>query len=357
MHRTSDYHFELPEAQIAQAPADRRDGSRLLVVGQDGLADGHFSDIVDQVPAEAVLVVNDTRVIAARLQARKATGGAVELFLVEPVEDDEALWRCLARASKPIRVGAVLDVLAGERVCASAEVTQERDEHGHIVVRLSQPALEVCREAGDMPLPPYIHRPGGSTPADLERYQTVYAAMPGAVAAPTAGLHFTSELLERLRARGIEVAPLTLHVGPGTFAPVRTEDVSAHKLHFERYSIPEATAALASSGRPVVAVGTTSVRALEASADDDGTVRAGSGRTDLFIRPGHHFRVVDHLITNFHLPESTLLMLVSAFAGYRRVMAAYRHAVATGYRFYSYGDSMFLSRMEDSMTTSNGGAP
>jgi len=355
MHRTSDYHFDLPDAQIAQVPADRRDGSRLLVVGDRGLAHRSFADIVELVPADAVLVVNDTRVIAARLQARKATGGAVELFLVEPAGDDDTMWRCLARASKPMRVGAVLDVLAGDRVCARAEVIGERDAHGHLVVRLSTPALELCREAGDMPLPPYIHRPAGSTPSDRDRYQTVYAAVPGAVAAPTAGLHFTPALLDELRTRGVEVAPLTLHVGPGTFAPVRTDDVEAHKLHFERYSIPDATAQLVSSGRPVVAVGTTSVRALEASARDDGAVRSGPGRTDLFIRPGYPFRVVDHLITNFHLPESTLLMLVAAFAGYRRVMEAYRQAVGAGYRFYSYGDSMFLSRMADATTTANGG--
>lgn len=344
MERTSDYHFDLPEQQIAQQPAPTRDASRLLVVRGDQREDRSFADLVELLPKSSVLVVNDTQVIPARLMARKPTGGAVELVLVEPTGEGALEWRCIAKASKPIRQGVELQVLEGEEVVASAEVTAARDVHGHVTARFSIPALDVCTRAGAVPLPPYISREDGSKHEDRDRYQTVYAREPGAVAAPTAGLHFTDELLHAIRGRGIEVAALTLHVGPGTFAPVRAENIDEHRLHDERYTIPERTAELVRSGRPVVAVGTTSVRALEGSAQKYGRVEAGPGRTDIFIRPGFEFQVVDHLVTNFHLPESTLLMLVCAFAGYEPVLAAYRHAVASGYRFYSYGDAMYLSR-------------
>ncbi len=367
MDRKSDYQYELPPGQIAQAPADRRDGSRLLRVRPDGVDDLRFPAVVDLLPAGAVLVVNDTRVIPARLHARKDTGGEVELLLVEPGpptpavpplrgerepqtqtgerELEPTIWRCLARASKPLRAGARLTVLDrqgnGDR---EVVVVSGRGEGGVIEVDFGADLDGLLARCGEVPLPPYIERPGGATEADADRYQTVYAQVPGAVAAPTAGLHFTPELLAAVEARGATVARLTLHVGPGTFVPVRDDQLSSHRMHAERYHIPEATAALVGSGRPVVAVGTTAVRALEAAAQATGRVAAGAGSTDLFIRPGFRFRVVDHLLTNFHLPGSTLLVLVCGFAGHARVMAAYRHAVAAGYRFYSYGDAMWLDR-------------
>ena len=234
MRRTSDFAYDLPEEQIAQIPADRRDASRLLVVGSESVDHRRLAEIVDVVPNVAVLVVNDTRVIAARLAARKPTGGAVELFLVEPVDAGDHCWRCIARASKPIRDGAVLDILEGEKVCAQAKVVAERDAHGHIVVELSKPALELSLEAGQMPLPPYIARPDGTTAADLERYQTVYAAQPGAVAAPTAGLNITEEILEGQFSSGVDIPRLNLQFRPGKFAPERTDENNAHSLHFKR---------------------------------------------------------------------------------------------------------------------------
>jgi S-adenosylmethionine:tRNA ribosyltransferase-isomerase len=338
MWRVADYHYDLPPEQIAQAPCDRRDASRLLHVVGDGLADRVFTDIARLVPDGAVLVVNDTRVIPARLAARKPSGGAVEILLLEPVDParPDGPWTALARASKPIRPGLLLAVAGG----ASARVLAV--DSGTLTIELDRPPLDVAERSGEVPLPPYIER--APDPADRERYQTVYAAAPGAVAAPTAGLHFTPELLAALEARGIARATVTLHVGLGTFAPVRTDSLRDHRMHRERYTIPQATAALIASGRPVVAVGTTVVRALEAAASGPRRVAAGPGSTDLFIGPGFTFNVVDHLVTNFHLPGSTLLVLVSAFAGYHRVLAAYRHAVAAGYRFFSYGDAMLLAR-------------
>lgn len=335
MHRKSDFHYELPPERIAQRPADRRDASRLLVVKDHGLVDAGFPDVIEHIPADAVVVVNETRVIPARVRARKAeTGGAVELLFVEPA--GEGAWRCLGKSSKPIRAGARLAV--GDAVLT----VRERDGR-ELVVELDGDVESFLEAHGEPPLPPYIDRADGSEGADAERYQTVYARVPGAIAAPTAGLHMTHDLMTRLQARGCTIARLTLHVGLGTFTPVRVEDLDRHVMHRERYEIDEATAAAVNSGRPVVAVGTTAVRALESAADEAGNVRAGASDTALFIRPGYRFRVVDHLITNFHLPESTLLMLVTAFAGYERVMNAYRHAVASGYRFFSYGDAMFLT--------------
>ncbi len=359
MLRKSDYWYDLPEDRIAQVPADRRDGSRLLQVAEPPV-DLRFPQILELLPADAVLVVNDTRVIPARLRARKVTGGEVELLLVQPrtsVGPDalrasptaepatSGAWMCLARASKPLRPGARLTVLDRDGArAAEVTVASARGEAGVIDIDLGPDVDALLERCGDLPLPPYIERPAGSTAADRERYQTVYARAPGAVAAPTAGLHFTPELLAAAEARGCAVARLTLHVGLGTFLPVCDDDLAAHQMHAERYHIPEATAALCSSGRPVVAVGTTAVRALEASALATGRVAAGDGATDLFIRPGFRFQVVSHLLTNFHLPGSTLLMLVAAFAGHARTMAAYAHALAAGYRFYSYGDAMWVDR-------------
>jgi len=345
MDRTSDYLYPLPADRIAQVPADRRDGARLLRVGADRVSDLGFADVVDLLPAGAVLVLNDTRVIPARMRARKATGGEVELLLCEPVAGGR--WRCLARAAKPLRAGAPLDLLDGSGATAAVvTVSAGRGDGGAIEVDFGDRLDELLERCGEVPLPPYIERPGGPTAADRDRYQTVYAAVPGAVAAPTAGLHFTDPLLDTLAGRGVAIARLTLHVGPGTFVPVRGDDLAGHRMHGERYHISADTAALVDSGRPVVAVGTTVVRALEASALAHGRVVAGDAVTDLFIRPGFRFQVVDHLITNFHLPGSTLLVLVAAFAGHARVMAAYHHGVAAGYRFYSYGDAMWLDRAE-----------
>jgi S-adenosylmethionine:tRNA ribosyltransferase-isomerase len=326
--RPSDFHYELPEELIAQEPPAERDGARLLCVDGRGLRDARFAELVDAVPAGAVVVLNDTRVIPARLRGHKSSGGAVELLLVE--QTDTLRWLALARSSKRLRTGTAVALAGG----GEARIAAERSDDGLIEVELSD--ADVVDRCGEVPLPPYIRRPRGATAFDRERYQTVFARAPGAVAAPTAGLHFTPELLARIAARGCALAYVTLHVGPGTFAPVRVDDLAHHVMHAERYEIPDRTAELVASGRPVVAVGTTVVRALE-SGDRRGVTR-------LFIRPGFRFRVVDFLVTNFHLPESTLLMLVSAFLGHQRTMAAYRHAVEQRYRFFSYGDAMFGER-------------
>jgi len=352
MFRKRDYHYDLPPEQIAQHPAERRDGARLLVVREgerageregdgDGLEDRWFVELPGLLPEGAVVVVNDTRVVPARVRTRKAaTGGAVELLFVEPAEGGG--WSCMARPKKGLREGMELIAERGGRKLVVAG--SARDER--VVVEVEGDVYGFLDEAGELPLPPYIARDGGPEVEDKERYQTVFAQAPGAVAAPTAGLHFTPAVLDALRARGASLATVTLHVGLGTFAPVREDDLARHVMHRERYHVPEETAALVASGRPVVAVGTTVVRTLEAAATGARQVRAGAGDTDLFIRPGtgFDFRVVDHLVTNFHLPESTLLMLVSAFAGVDRIRAAYAHAVAAGYRFFSYGDAMLLTR-------------
>ena len=342
MHRRSDYHYDLPPDRIAQHPAERRDASRLLVLHPDGQAeDRTFADVVGLVPDGAVVVVNDTRVIPARVRAKKASGGQVELLFVEPV--GQGAWRCLARARRPLRAGQELHPLAPG--APPLTVVEGRADDTTITVAVPGDALAFLDAFGEVPLPHYIER-AAAAPDDRARYQTVFAREPGAVAAPTAGLHFTPALVAALEARGVAIARVTLHVGLGTFTPVRAEDLAEHVMHRERFEIPEATATLVASGRPVVAVGTTVVRALESAALGPRRVAAGPGETRLFIRPGTGFRfqIVDHLITNFHLPESTLLMLVSTFAGRERVLAAYRHAVAAGYRFFSYGDAMWLTR-------------
>jgi len=363
LHRRSDYQFDLPAAQIAQHPAARRDGSRLLVVppAPGPLADRAFTDLPDALPPEAVVIVNDTRVVPARVLTHKATGGAVELLFVEPVEPGAATaapvppghgaWRCLARARRPLRPGQLLhpEVPAAAAPLPPLMVVDQRAADGTVAVAVPGDVHGFLDAHGQLPLPPYIERAGGPSADDRERYQTLFARDPGAVAAPTAGLHFTPAVLDALAARGATVAPLTLHVGLGTFAPVRGDDLARHVMHVERFTIPAATAGLVESGRPVVAVGTTVVRALESAATGDHRVAPGPGRTALFIRPGtgFRFRVVDHLVTNFHLPESTLLMLVCTFAGVERILGpagAYRHAVAAGYRFFSYGDAMLVAR-------------
>lgn len=340
----ADYDYDLPPELIAQAPAARRDAARLLCLERTGNALRHSR--VDELPALLrrgdLLVFNDTRVRPARLACRSETGGAVELLVLAPAAD--GTWSCLGRPAKRLRPGMTL-VLPGEWGTARVRL---RTAPGRYAIQLPAgvdvPAL--LDAAGELPLPPYIRRPHGPEPADRERYQTIYAARDGAVAAPTAGLHFTAELLAALEAAGIERAFLTLAVGPATFLPLRVEDARAHDLEPEWAEIPAATVAAierarAAGGR-VIAVGTTTVRALESAARRPGGLTSGAFAAEAFILPPFTFRVVDGLLTNFHLPRSTLLMLVSAFAGRERVLAAYGQAVAARYRVYSYGDAMLI---------------
>ena len=327
--RVSDFDYELPAELIAQHPAPRRSASRLLHLEPGGrLHDLAFDDLPQLVDERDTLVLNDTRVMKARLFGRKPSGGQVEVLVERIVAPRVAL--ALMRAGHAPKAGT--KVLIGD-VQASVE-----GREGELYrVCFSEDVERVLERHGSVPLPPYItHPPGGE---DLERYQTVYAARPGAVAAPTAGLHFDERMLDRLRSRGARIATLTLHVGFGTFQPLRTDSVEAHRMHRERYSVPDETLQ-AIAGRRTLAVGTTSLRALEAAAATGET----SGETDLFIYPGYEFQVVDRLLTNFHLPKSTLLMLACAFAGRDHILRAYQHAVEQRYRFFSYGDAMLIER-------------
>lgn len=345
----SDFDYDLPQGSIAQEPLPVRDASRLLVLDRRTGAVEHraFRALPDLLRRGDLVVLNDTRVLPARLLGRKPTGGRVEVLLLERRGGDEGApeWECLARSSKPLTPGARIELGAG----LWATVLDRKRESFLLRFEDDQGApLHRLAAVGETPLPPYIHRSPQDPrrPLDRERYQTIFARRPGAVAAPTAGLHFTSEGLEALHRHGIEVAFLTLHTGAGTFFPVRTELVEEHHMHAEPCEVPEATAGAVDrarrSGGRVVAVGTTVVRALESHATERGAVHSGSGRCDLFIYPGFSFRVVDALVTNFHLPRSTLLMLVSAFAGRENVLASYGEAIRMGYRFYSYGDAMFI---------------
>lgn len=336
----SDFDFDLPPDLIAQTPAAERTASRLLHVQGHHLDDLHFSDLPRLLLPGDLLVFNDTRVIKARLRGHKATGGKVEMLIERFLGPHDALVQI--RASHPPPPGSIVHIGSGaQAVAVRIGERHERFFYAHLEADLWQ----VLDAHGEIPLPPYIHhRPDDS---DADRYQTVFARTPGAVAAPTAGLHFDAPLLAQLDALGIETAFLTLHVGAGTFLPVHGDDIETHRMHSEWYSISDETVAAIDRTRKrggrIVAVGTTATRALE-SAAASGTLRAGSGETSIFIRPGYRFAVVDRLITNFHLPRSTLMMLVSAFAGYEPLMAAYRHAVAARYRFFSYGDAMLLER-------------
>lgn len=345
MFAPTDYTFELPPELIASAPAAARDASRLLHVPCDGPpADHAFPDLVDLLPADAVLVANDTRVIPARVLGTKDTGGNVEVLFMEPegeAPEGMSSWRCLAKARRALRPGQRVQITGSD---VALTILSERAGDGSLLVGAPGDALAFLDAHGRIPLPHYMNR--DATAEDRESYQTMFAQKPGAIAAPTAGLHMTPAITERLAAKGIALTTLTLHVGWGTFAPIRATDLREHVMHRERFDIPAATAALVGSGRPVVALGTTALRALEAAATAPRTVTAGPGATDIFIYPGsgHSFRAVDHLVTNFHLPESTLLMLVCAFAGTDRVLAAYRHAVSARYRFFSYGDATLVHR-------------
>ena len=343
--QTSDFDYKLPPELIAQHPAVERAGSRLLHLdGAAGEFRGRmFRDLPQLVAPGDVLVLNDTRVIKARLLGRKASGGQVEA-LVERVLDHERVLAQL-RASKPPRAGSRLEFANGAGNVNAAEVIGRHDQFFELRFIDCDDVFALLERAGSTPLPPYInHSPVDD---DDERYQTVYARVPGAVAAPTAGLHFDGTLLAALAARGAELAYLTLHVGAGTFQPLRNENLAEHHMHGEWYSLPQATvkaiAAARHAGKRVLAVGTTSLRALE-SAAADGELRAGDGETHLFITPGYRFRIVDRLLTNFHLPRSTLLMLVSAFAGMDNIRRAYQYAIEQRYRFFSYGDAMLIER-------------
>ncbi|WP_282286321.1 tRNA preQ1(34) S-adenosylmethionine ribosyltransferase-isomerase QueA [Pseudomonas sp. PS02302] len=338
MH-VADFHFDLPESLIARHPLAERRGSRLLVLdGPSGeLSHRHFADLLGYLRSGDLMVFNDTRVIPARLFGQKASGGKLEI-LVERVLDEE---RVLAhvRSSKSPKPGSRILIDGG----AEAEMVARHE--ALFELKFAEPVLPLLERVGHMPLPPYIDRPDEAE--DRERYQTVYARNAGAVAAPTAGLHFDEPLLEAIRAKGVATAFVTLHVGAGTFQPVRVERIEDHHMHREWLQVDpavvDAVVACRARGGRVIAVGTTSVRSLE-SAARDGELQAFAGETDIFLYPGRPFHVVDALVTNFHLPESTLLMLVSAFAGYRQTMAAYATAVAEGYRFFSYGDAMFITR-------------
>ena len=339
--RRADFQFELPPELIAQAPLPERSASRLLVLdGATGaVADRHFTDLPSLLRPNDLLVFNDTRVVAARLFGAKPSGGRVEIFLERAVGERRA-W-VQARASKPIRPGLVVNTAGGEIRVVERASTPAGD-----LWEIETPieVLAFFEAHGAVPLPPYIGREAGAE--DRARYQSIFARAPGAVAAPTASLHFDAELIARLDALGVRRAEVTLHVGAGTFQPLRVDDVRDHVMHAERYEVPQslvdAVQACRAAGGRVVAVGTTVARALE-SAAAAGELAAGRGDTRLFITPGYAFRVVDALITNFHLPESTLLMLVSAFAGRDAVLAAYAHAVRGKYRFFSYGDAMFIT--------------
>ncbi|MDR2208281.1 MAG: tRNA preQ1(34) S-adenosylmethionine ribosyltransferase-isomerase QueA [Azoarcus sp.] len=333
-----DFDYALPAHLIAQAPLAERDASRLLVVGRP-LADRHFADLPEFIRPDDLLVFNDTRVLHARLFGVKESGGAVEVLLERSLGPHEALAQ--VRASRSPRAGATLRLADAFDVTVQGRV----GEFFHLRFPQGENLVDLIERYGKMPLPPYIQRE--AVEADEGRYQTVYARAPGSVAAPTAGLHFDERMLETLAGCGAKSAWLTLHVGAGTFQPVRVHDLAEHRMHRERYIVPPATvdavAATRRKGGRVIAVGTTSLRALEAAACH-GELVAGEGETELFILPGFRFRVVDALITNFHLPRSTLLMLVSAFAGRETIRRAYAHAIDRGYRFFSYGDAMFLTR-------------
>jgi S-adenosylmethionine:tRNA ribosyltransferase-isomerase len=339
------FDYELPSELIAQEPAEPRDASRLLVLDRERGAwqDRGFAELAELLRPGDCLVANRSRVIPARLLGVAEPGGqAVELLLLRPVGDER--WEAMVRPGRRCRVGARIALAGG---AARVHVVGEGSLGTRVVaIEAPWPVRELMERHGLPPLPPYIGRHDAPKPEDRERYQTVYAREDGSVAAPTAGLHFTPELLERLARRGVPVHYLTLHVGPGTFRPIRAGRVEDHRLEAEPIDIPAATADAVErarcEGRRVVAVGTTTTRALEWATGEDGRVRARTGPADLFIRPGHRFRVVDALVTNFHLPRSSLLVLVSAFAGRELVMAAYRHAVEARYRFYSYGDAMLI---------------
>lgn len=340
-----DFDFPLPPELIAQHPAAERSGSRLLHVCGQRLADRQFADLPTLLKAGDLLVFNDTRVIKARFFGVKESGGQVEVLLERIVDANHAIAQI--RASKSPKPGTRLRLADAFEVVVTGRAGANNEFFALKTVDRNS-LWDLAEQHGKLPLPPYIEHPADG--ADETRYQTVYAREPGAVAAPTAGLHFDEAMLETLRGMGVGTAFLTLHVGAGTYQPVRVDKIAEHKMHSERFEIPAATAeailTTRVAGGRVIAVGTTSLRALESAGNDNGTVRTGAAETDIFITPGYRFKVVDRLITNFHLPKSTLLMLVSAFAGYDHIRAAYVHAVDERYRFFSYGDAMLLEKSD-----------
>lgn len=340
----SDFDYHLPPELIAQTPAPERTDSRLLAVDRAAGKFFHyrFAEIVRLLPSDCLLVLNDTRVFPARLHGRKETGGVVEVLLLHRTKQIDT-WEVLCKGGQGLRLGARLFFapnMTGEWVEAP------REGRGRLRFSYRGDFFSILEKIGEEPLPPYIKRTKGGSRSDRERYQTVYARHTGAVAAPTAGLHFTEELLTSLQQRGVETLFVTLHVGAGTFQPVRVQHVEQHKMEEEEYHLSEPVAerinAARRAGRKIIAVGTTTTRTLESAADDEGMVHPGHHRTNLFMYPGYRFKIIDGLITNFHLPRSTLLLLVSAFAGRELILKAYAEAVAQRYRFYSYGDAMLI---------------
>jgi len=348
MLKTHDFYFDLPQELIAQTPLARRDASRLMVLDKDTgeIRHRHFYDLPELLRPGDCLVLNDSRVLPARLLGRRESGGACEVLLL--VDRGEKVWECLVRPGRKMRPGTRLAFGEGE---LTAEVVGETEGGGRLV-RFDYDGifLETLERLGKMPLPPYIKE----ELKDGERYQTVYSKVPGSAAAPTAGLHFTRELLERIEARGVRLCYVTLHVGLGTFRPVKAEDLTEHEMHSEYCVIPQETADVINEtkrgGGRVICVGTTSCRTIESWAEEDGTMTAKGGWTNIFIYPGYRFKVMDALVTNFHLPESTLIMLVSALAGREHVLAAYEQAVRERYRFFSFGDAMCIISGTDEKT-------
>lgn len=341
--RTTDFDFYLPDELIAQFPAKERSASRLLRLdGHSGeLQDTQFAQLCEFIEAGDLLIFNNTQVIKARLAGQKSTGGSIEALVERIIDDDHVLAHI--RASKSPKPGSRL-IFAN---AFEAEVESRQDDLFLLKINSDRPILDLLDQYGALPLPPYITHTADET--DDERYQTVYAKIPGAVAAPTAGLHFDEVMLKHLQDKGVHVAYVTLHVGAGTFQPVRVDNIHEHKMHSELYSVPEETVALIQAakqaGKKVTAVGTTALRALE-SAAQSGEIKTGNGDTNIFITPGYQFKVVERLLTNFHLPKSTLMMLVSAFAGINNIKHAYQHAIEEKYRFFSYGDAMLIERAD-----------
>ena len=339
--KVSDFDFYLPEELIAQHPLEKRDTSKLMVLDKNtgDIEHKHFHDIIDYLNEGDTLVLNNTRVMPARLIGEKEeTGGKIEFLLLKRVEGDK--WECLAKPGKRAKIGQKFTFGNGKLKCTVVDIVEE----GNRIIEFSYDGIfeQVLDELGEMPLPPYITE----KLEDRERYQTVYSKEKGSAAAPTAGLHFTEELLRKVKEKGVNIAYLTLHVGLGTFRPVKVDDINEHVMHSEFYNLDEENANIINEtkkrGNRVIAVGTTSTRTLETIGGEDGFVSSQSGWTDIFIYPGYKYKIVDNLITNFHLPESTLIMLVSALAGKENVMNAYKKAVEEKYRFFSFGDSMFI---------------
>jgi len=330
----SDYDFELPDEMIAQHPAEKRGESRLLFIG-DEFVDKGFSDIVDILDEDSFLVVNSTKVMKARIYGQKPTGGQIEILILEKISENT----CTAITKGKVKAGTVVNI--GEH---QAKVTELLEDGSRVIEFIDISVSDAMEAYGHMPLPPYITREDTNT--DAERYQTIYSKEEGSVAAPTAGLHFTPEIMDAIKRRGIPVLEVSLNIGIGTFRPVKADYLEDHDMHTEKYFISHETSdeinRLISNGKKLVAVGTTAVRALE-SAADGGMVKPGYGETNLFIKPGYQFRIIKSLITNFHLPKSTLFVLVSELAGREKMMAAYEHAKKNGYKFFSYGDAMYIS--------------